>query len=104
MKKYKTLFWIAFSLIIILTYFFYLFKDYYETEIYFKKLKITDLKEDIRIINEVTFKTNKSKYQIDSILEKYVISDNFKRNGDTIYLNNSFLIVNNDTLNSIGVK
>ena len=104
MKKYKILFWITFSLIIIISSFCYLLKEYYEMEIAFMEWQINDLREDIRIIDDVTFNTNKSKNQIDSILNKYIISDNFKRNGDTIYLNNSHLIFKNDTLNSIGVK
>jgi len=104
MKKYKTLFWIAFSLIIILICFCYLLKEDYESEITFKQWEINDLREDVRIIDDITFNTNKSKNQIDSILEKYIISDNFRRNGDTIFLNRSYLILKNDTLNNIGIK
>uniref|UniRef100_UPI004049AA6B hypothetical protein n=1 Tax=Flavobacterium sp. TaxID=239 RepID=UPI004049AA6B len=106
MDKYKILFWIAFVSFVSLLCYSYLRKIDYEWVLSSKDWQISDYEFDIRMIDELMFKTDKSEHQIDSILIAYDQSDGdyFKITKDTAFLKNSYLLFEDNQLKSIRNK
>ena len=103
MKRYKLPFWIAVVAFIILLSYSYLRKLDYDYEVFSKKWTIENHQYDIRTINDILFKSDQSRHQIDSLLKDYYPSDGdgFKSDVDTIFLTQTKLIFKNNQLHQI---
>lgn len=103
MKKYISLFWLTFVSMIILLVYSYYRKTEYESDLSRKNWQINDYQFDIRMINKLMFETDRSKHQIDSLLIAYDQSDGdyFKITKDTVFLNETFLLFQDNELKSI---
>lgn len=104
MNKYKYLFWVATISFIVLLCYSYIRKKSYESDLSNKDWEILDYEFDIRMIDELMFKSDKSKHKIDSILIAFDQSDGdfFKITKDTAYLQKSYLLFKEEQLISIG--
>ena len=103
MNKYKYLFWLASISFILLLCYSYIRKESYESDLSDKNWEILHYEFDIRMIDELMFKSDKSKHQIDSILIAFDQSDEdfFKITKDTAFLQKSYLLFKAGQLKSI---
>lgn len=74
-----------------------------ELDLSLKKWNIDYLESDIHTIDAI-IKSNGSEKKIDSLLNEYLVSDYYKKVGDTTFLNRAFIVIKNDSLAGIGLK
>jgi len=98
------MFWLASISFIVLLCYSYIRKISYESDLSNQDWEIMDYEFDIRMIDELMLKSDKSKHQIDSILIAFDQSDGdfFKITKDTAFLQNSYLLFKEGQLKSIG--
>ncbi|WP_179347882.1 hypothetical protein [Winogradskyella pacifica] len=98
---YKKSFWILFVFSIVLAIYQYGKTNSLEVELAFKKINFVFLKSDTHVIGEIASKRLYDKNEIESFLNLNHAHIRVDKKGDTLFLDNTFLIFKNDSLISI---
>ena len=97
---YKKSFWILFVFSIVLAIYQFGKSNSLEVELAFKKINFVFLKSDTHVIGEIASKRLYDKNEIESFLNLNH-AHTVDKKGDTLFLDNTFLIFKNDSLISI---